>query len=273
MVHDYAVTFACYNQLTYTRELIDSLERSGVELARVVAVDNASTDETRDYLNSLPLGGRIFNKANLGCGVAWTQGALALQAEWTVVMNNDVLVSSRCIQKLICAATKYQLKIASPALIEGPLDYDFYGFAEDATMRMHDALRPGDCHAVCMAVHRSVWAEIGYFRLLPKLWGYEDTLFFHEARLAGIPLGITGSAWLHHFGSVTVNALKAERGLSSKEGLGARRNYRLLNLPFWERKLRRFRLHSQRRRWRRSEVARYGMSLHATRVAGNFHWL
>ena len=47
----------------------------GTPLDRLVVVDNQSTDGTRDYLSSLPLGARIFNQHNLGCGTAWNQGA------------------------------------------------------------------------------------------------------------------------------------------------------------------------------------------------------
>jgi len=121
---DYAITFACYNQVEYTRQCVDSMVKHGVDLGRLVVVDNGSIDDTRSYLETLPLGGRIFNKANLGCGVAWNQGALALQAEWTIVMNNDVLVSHGWIENMINAAEQNGLKIISPALIEGPLDYD-----------------------------------------------------------------------------------------------------------------------------------------------------
>ncbi|MCA3172253.1 MAG: glycosyltransferase family 2 protein, partial [Burkholderiales bacterium] len=72
---DYALTFACYNQVDYTRQCVESLVKHGIPLSRVVAVDNGSTDDTVSYLQSLPLGARIFNKKNMSCGVAWNQGA------------------------------------------------------------------------------------------------------------------------------------------------------------------------------------------------------
>jgi GT2 family glycosyltransferase len=174
---NYAVTFACYNQVDYTCQCVDSMIKHGLDLSRLVIVDNGSSDGTRDYLNTLPLGGRIFNKSNLGCGVAWNQGALALQAEWTIVMNNDVLVSALWLENLINVAEQNHLKIISPALIEGVLDYDFDNFANQAAVKMQGALRLGWRHAVCLAIHDSVWQKIGYFQPIPKLLGYEDTLF------------------------------------------------------------------------------------------------
>jgi len=271
--HDYSITFACYNQVDYTRACVDSLVRHGVDLGCVIAVDNGSSDATRDYLSSLPLGGRMFNKINLGCGVAWNQGALALQAPWTIVMNNDVLVSAGWIEGLLGAAESHGLRIVSPALIEGPDDYPVDAFLAEAAAKMKDVLRANVPHAVCVAIHESVWMDIGYFASIPKLWGYEDTMFFHAARQAGIASGITGASWLHHFGSVTLSAMKRERGLGGKQGLSDRRSYRLLQESWLARKLQKARRVRQLREWRAQELAQYGMTLHGVREQGTFRWL
>ncbi|HTN66477.1 MAG TPA: glycosyltransferase [Burkholderiaceae bacterium] len=269
----YSITFACYNQVDYTRQCVDSMVRHGLDLGRLVVIDNGSTDQTRDYLRSLPLGGAIFNQANLGCGVAWNQGALVQQAEWTIVMNNDVLVSAGWIENMIDTAERHGLKIVSPGLIDGALDYDFDAFATDASNRMKDVLRVGACHAVCMAIHQSVWMEIGYFQPVPKLLGFEDTLFFNEAEKAGIVMATTGASWLHHYGSVTQTAMKIERGLAKKDGLGNRYNYRLLQQGWLERKLKKVRRKQRQQAWRSAEIAAHGMSLHGERGSGKFAWI
>lgn len=268
----YAITFACYNQVDYTRQCIDSMIQQGDDLSRVIVIDNGSIDETRQYLQQIPLGGLIFNQANLGCGVAWNQGALALQAEWTIIMNNDVLVSPLWIENLIHTAEKNQLKIISPSLIEGSLDYDFNDFSSRASDTMKDSIRVGDKHAVCLAVHQSVWMEIGYFQPTPSLLGYEDTLFFHEAEKAGIAMGMTGASWLHHYGSVTQTAMKQERGLSQKDDLAYRYNYRLLKQGWLERKLKKIQRKRREKEWSQQEIARYGMSMHGVRVDNDFSW-
>lgn len=269
----YSITFACYNQVEYTRQCVDSMVRNGLDLGRLVVVDNGSSDDTRDYLRNLPLGGMIFNQANLGCGVAWNQGALVQQAEWTIIMNNDVLVAAGWIENLIDTAERHGLKMISPGLIEGALDYDFDAFAAQAAVKMNDVLRAGRCHAVCVAVHRSVWMEIGYFQPVPKLLGFEDTLFFNAAEKAGVAMGTTGSSWLHHFGSITQKAMKQEKSLPEKDGLANRYNYRLLQQSWLERKIRKIRRNKQQRQWRLQEVGGHGMSLHGLREGGNFIWI
>lgn len=269
----YALTFACYNQLAYTRHCIESLVQCGLDLGRLVVVDNASHDGTWDYLESLPLGGRIRNRNNLGCGVAWNQGALALQAEWTVVMNNDLLVTPGWLAGLIGCAEAQRLRILSPAMVEGALDYDLNAFASEAAQKMGQVVRLGGKHAVCMAIHQSVWQEIGYFQANPRLLGYEDTLFFHAAEQAAIPSAITGAAWIHHFGSITQSAMKRERGIAEQQVLNDRRyNKAQLGSSWIGRKIARLRQRRRARSWREQELKRCAMTLHGERREGAFYW-
>lgn len=269
---DYAITFACYNQVDYTRQCVESLVRHGYDLARLVVVDNASIDGTRDYLQTLPLGGRILNRQNLGCGVAWNQGILALQSQWTVVMNNDVVVSAGWLENLVMAADRLGVKVVSPALVEGTLDYEFDTFATNASLHMREVARVGGRHAVCMCVHHSVWDQVGYFQPTPSLMGYEDTLFFNALERADLSTAIVGAAWLHHYGSITVNAIKQERGLAQEDGLGRRNNHRLLGKSVLRRKWDKFRRKRQEVQWRAEELARFGMTLHGERHHGAFTW-
>ena len=269
----YSLTFACYNSVEYTKKCIDSMIAHGTPLDRLVVVDNQSTDGTRDYLASLPLGGRILNQHNLGCGTAWNQGALALQSEWSIIMNNDVLVSPFWIENLIGTAERLNLKVISPALIEGVLDYDFDAFSLEASQTMKNVNRIGSKHAVCLAIHESVWMDVGYFQPVPKLLGYEDTLFFHELNKAGIQTAITGASWLHHYGSITQTAMKLVRGLKEKDGLGYRYNYKLLQQSWLTRKLAKLASKKQATLARKAEVEQYGMSVHGLRQDGQFVWL
>lgn len=269
----YSLTFACYNSVDYTQLCINSMIKHGTPLNRLVVVDNGSKDATREYLSTLPLGGRIFNNQNLGCGVAWNQGALALQSEWSIIMNNDVLVSPYWIENLINAAEAQNLKVISPALIEGLLDYDFESFEVEAQKKMRNVYRVGARHAVCLAIHQSVWQDVGYFQPTPKLLGYEDTMFFHELKKAGIKTAISGASWLHHFGSITQTAMKKERGLNDKDGLGYRYNYRLLNQNWLARKLEKAERKHREKIWRDNELEKYGISIHGIRENGNFRWI
>lgn len=270
--HDYSATFACLNNLSYTQQCLESLKASGFDMRRLVVVDNGSTDGTWEYLQTQPDIITIRNKENLSCGVAWNQGALALQTEWTIIMNNDILFMNNWFNELIDQAIEHKLLVASPAMIEGPLNYDFHATAAQYRKRMHGHVRPGYAHAVCLLVHRSVWHRVGYFRASPKLLGYEDTIFFFECMQAGIAHAALANSWIHHFGSVTVKSLRQTLGTNSKGGLGDRHNSRLLDQSWLMRKWRKWLRTRLRASQRAAELQQYECTVHAIIQDETNHW-
>ncbi len=272
MTYDYAITFACYNSVHYTKTFVDSLIKAGTPLDRIIVVDNGSTDETRDYLLTLQLGGRIFNKSNQACGVAWNQGILHLQAEWSVVMNNDLIVPHQWIENLIETAIANNLSVISPAMMEGELNYDFDAFALESSEKMKNVFHRHTQHAVCVCIHRSVFQEIGYFRANPKLLGFEDTIFFHDLAKSHFESAINGRVWLHHFGSITQNDMKKKLGKSEQDVLVRVNDRHLLQQSWLERKISKYKSKRQSEAWRKEELATYGMTLHGERVNQAFIW-
>ena len=269
---DYAITFACYNGLAYTKLCLESLRASDVDMTRVVVVDNASTDGTVEFLSGYPEIHVIFNSGNMGCGVAWNQGILHLQSEWTVIMNNDVIVPSSFIRPLIEAAQSSKFMALSPAMIEGSLDYDFQSNAKTWSMEMRSYSRVDYAHLVCLMVHQSVFANHGYFFPSPKLVGFEDTLFFNELRKNNVRLGTTGSIWVHHFGSITQSIMKRERGLKNTDSLGSSRNKYLMHESFFVRKWRKYRFENTMKKNENVEISRYSRSIHGQFLDGAFIW-
>lgn len=262
LVADYSITFACLNQLAYTEQFLQSLARSGADLKRVVAVNNASQDDTFQYLSSLGLGGVINNKVNLGCGAAWNQGVLALQSEWTIIINNDVLIPPNFVVDLIKGAKANGLLAASPAMIEAPLiSYDLAERSSDLSQSFRGYYRKGFMHGVCMLVHASVWERVGYFRAKPRLLGYEDSLFFRDLEDHQIPRGTISSTWIHHFGSVTQRGLKKERQLPSRASLGDRGAYELHRDNWITRKWRKFNARRSERLSVQRELSHFGTTL------------
>jgi GT2 family glycosyltransferase len=261
---NYTITFACYNQLDYTQQFIASLDRDEVDFSRIVAVDNGSTDGTREWLQQQGFGAVVLNVRNLGCGAAWNQGALAIQSTWTVVMNNDVICARGWLRNLLAVAEKNQLQITSPAMVEGDLNYNFAEFATAAQAKMEGYIRHGAPHAVCMAIRDEVWAEIGYFMPVPKLLGYEDAIFFQRALEAGMRTGTTADSWLHHYGMTTQKALKMEMALDQGDSLGNRNLMRLyMNQTWVARKVARYKRRSLLADARSHELQAYGMTVHA----------
>lgn len=270
---NYTITFACYNQLDYTKQFIASLDRDEVDFLRIVAVDNGSTDGTREWLQAQGFGAVILNDRNLGCGAAWNQGALAIQSKWTVVMNNDVVCAKGWLANLLAAAESNQLHVASPALVEGDLNYDFSAWVNKAQAAMSGYVRLNVPHAVCMAIREDVWSEIGYFMPVPKLLGYEDALFFQRAIEANMRMATTADSWLHHYGQITQKALHLEKKLKQKEGLGSRNLMRLYLGQSWlARKVARHHRLALLKKVKAHELATYGMTVHALNNKSGDQW-
>ena len=64
-----------FNQLHYTRQCLDSLNRAGVADGQIIIVNNASTDGTAEFLANRPQIRTINNPENRGCGFAWQHSA------------------------------------------------------------------------------------------------------------------------------------------------------------------------------------------------------
>jgi GT2 family glycosyltransferase len=270
---DITVVIPVFNQLRYTRDCVESLNQAGVSDAQIIVVNNHSTDGTADFLASRPAVRTIHNPENFGCGRAWTQGARLSTTDWTVIMNNDVLVPPGCLQGLVDCAEQKNIDVICPAMCEGPADYDFAQHATGFMQRMKNALRRGTAHGVCFMVHRRVFETIGHFDEDPKLGGYEDDEFFRRARRHRFRLATTGSAFIHHFGSITQNSIK-EQSNGVIISLGDREYYRQKTGQTWlKRKACQTRDFLRGIWWQYTERLRYGRTLREQRIAGTVKYL
>ncbi|MGZ8260115.1 MAG: glycosyltransferase family 2 protein [Caldimonas sp.] len=264
----YRVVIPVLNQLAYTRGCIESLLAGGTPASALLVIDNGSDDATPEWLASRPELPSIRNAVNLGCGGAWTQGALATAAEWTVLLNNDVVVPAGAIDRMLDAAERHGLDVVSPALVEGELDYDLAKHDEAFREKMAGTLRPGWFHGVCFAVRRPVFEAVGFLDTDRRLGGREDVEFLVRCTRAGIRVGTVGDALLHHFGSITQKAIKLETGASD---LGDRAHfYRKLGMGWLERKRFKRERRAAAERWVAEEEARGGMALHMLRAGGRW---
>lgn len=262
----YRVVIPVLNQLAYTRQCVDSLIAGGTPASALLVIDNGSTDETPQWLASRPELPSLHNRVNLGCGGAWTQGALVDDVEWTVLLNNDVLVPERTMDRLLDAADRHGLDVVSPALVEGPLDYDLAAHAADFVQRMAGTLRRGWFHGVAFAVRRRVFETIGFLDTDRQLGGREDVEFLVRCTRHQVPVGTVGDALLHHFGSITQKAMKEESGQTD---LGDRDHfYRKLGMNWLARKRFKAERKALAKRWVDEERAAHGFALHMLRDGG-----
>lgn len=259
----YRIVIPVLNQLHYTRQCIESLLAQGVPAETLLVIDNGSSDETPSYLASHPEIPSLRNPVNLGCGGAWTQGALLSEAEWVVLLNNDIVVEHNAIAASIARAEQLGLAVVSPAMVEGELDYPQADFTADYLTKMAEVVREGWFHGVCFIVHRDVFLRVGFPDTDRQLAGAEDMEYLVRCTRAGIRVGTVGAALLHHFGSITQKALKQEQNVKE---LGHHRYvYSKLGFNWLQRKRFQHARRSRQRAWRDAELARYQQTLHMER--------
>lgn len=257
---NYTVVIPVLNQLHYTQQCIQSLLDQGIKAASLLVIDNGSTDGTPAWLASRTDIRSIRNSVNLGCGGAWTQGALASDTEWIVLLNNDIVCAHNFIEAQIEAAQKYQLQVVSPSMVESELDYDLAAFTPEFLAKMRGTVREGWFHGVCFSVHRSVFHKVGFLDTDRLLFGREDAEFLARCKRHGLKVGTVGDALMHHFGMITQTAMKKELGISK---FGDHRYfYSKIGLNWWGRQLAKFSRKSQTRKWSEAERMRTGMTLH-----------
>ena len=259
-----SIVIPVLNQLHYTRQCVQNLLQHGTDPACLLVVNNGSSDGTAAWLAETPQIRSVSNHVNLGCGGAWTQGALLSDSEWVVLLNNDIVSGHDFVTAMLDAAEREGLDVVSCALVERDLNYPLESFTADFVAKLGRVVRRGWFHGVCFAVRRSVFERIGFLDTDRALFGREDSEFLYRCRHHRVPVGTVGAALLHHFGSITQNAMKKESG-ASKMG-DHRYFYAKVGLGWWGRQRAKFARRAQTRRWSEAERAAHGMTLHMVRV-------
>jgi N-acetylglucosaminyl-diphospho-decaprenol L-rhamnosyltransferase len=195
-----------YNQLLHTMQCLESILRLPDKVGEIIVVDNASTDGTPEYLNSVGVM-VIRNATNLGCAKAWNQGVEASKGDAVGILTNDIVVTLGWLPALLRFMEETGHGIVSPAMREGPLDYELDKYAAEYTAACRAATRLGLLGS-CMLIKRDVFDTIGLFDERFSYGGCEDVDFLWRAQKAEITAAVTGSAFIHHFGMVTQNAVK-----------------------------------------------------------------
>jgi len=270
MAAPYTIVIPVLNQLAYTRQCVDSLIAGGCPPDSILVIDNGSSDETPQWLATRHDIRSLRNRVNLGCGGAWTQGALLArdEDEWVILLNNDVVVPAHAIGHMLDSADRHGLDVVSPALVEGTLDYELPAHAQAFTAAMRGVVRRGWFHGVCFAVRRRVFEAIGFPDTDRQLGGREDVEFLVRCQRHGVPVGTVGDALLHHFGSITQKAIKLESGQAD---LGDRAHfYAKVGMGWLARKRFKRDRRESARRWVAAERSAHGYAMHMLRHDGRW---
>jgi len=145
-----------------------------------------------------------------GFGASLNEGLRVTDKPLVVFMHSDCEIKDR--KWLVNLVNSYNnlkghgAKLVS-ARLKGHLDRDFLEFTgvERDVMLSGDILEDSAyAPLVCCIAHRELFQRIGGIKEYPY-HHYEDLEFACRMRRAGFQQGISGSAWVNHFGGMTLN--------------------------------------------------------------------
>lgn len=201
-----AVCVPCWNNLRYTRQMVESVCRNS-EGHKVffVFVDNGSNDGTYEYLRSVPGVAKIIrNPVNVGVNPAWNAlltEALRHEPDVVCLANNDILMGPAWIDAVSMEIAKNDKRYFLPnAQFTNPATFD------NDVRRSFPALQ-GSAQARggwCLFFHPSA---IPLFHPIPeelKLW-YGDDWIHHELGKQGYRCEALRATCCLHFVSKTIS--------------------------------------------------------------------
>jgi glycosyltransferase involved in cell wall biosynthesis len=93
----------CYNNVSYTEQTVKSIIENSYD-PFFVFVDNGSTDETKNYLGTVPNSQVVYNPQNYYVTKAWNQGlslAQKIKGDYVCLCNNDIIAGKQWINSIL----------------------------------------------------------------------------------------------------------------------------------------------------------------------------
>lgn len=200
------------NQLQMLKSCLANIEKHTESPFEIIVVDNASSDGTVQYLESL--GGLVRFRnldSNLGFAGAVNVGLMMSKGRTIALLHSETMVTEKWLRNLL-----YCLNSAPDIGMIGPVS-NFangeqrlrvpYRQLEDmpAFARKHNHRRPSLWHETerlngfCLVFRRELFEEIGYFDEGFEWGSFEDNDYCFRVMLAGKRLIVAGDTYVHHF--------------------------------------------------------------------------
>lgn len=216
-----SIIILCFNGLDYTRQCLDSIKEFTPEPHEIVIVDNGSTDGTHEFLrryaNKYSNVKIITNESNAGYAVGNNQGIKAVQGDYIVLLNNDVVVTSGWLTRMIG-----HLEESCEVGMVGPVSNSVSGAQlihrvpySNNLSQMHNFAREIEeknagqtesCMRLvgfCLLVRKEVLEIIGGLDEGYMTGNFEDDDLCLRSWIAGYRNVIAKDVFVHHFGSMS----------------------------------------------------------------------
>lgn len=220
-----------YNNVELTRCCIESVLRNTTyPNFELVVIDNASTDDTRNYLRYLhrtqPNITIKLNDQNLGFAAANNQGLRLAEGAYLLLLNNDTVVPRGWVDPLLRHLENPQIGLVGPVTNsvgnEAKIEVDYLGpdLAPDLEQMEDFAERHVSRHRgrafdipmlamFCVAMRREVFEKIGFLDEAFGIGMFEDDDYSRRMQIAGLRVVCAEDAFVHHYGQASFKKLIA----------------------------------------------------------------
>lgn len=212
-----------YNQLEYTKSFVESIIEYTNVPYELILVDNASNNETVEYLNSLCETNKrtkvFFNSTNLGFPKGVNQGINLASGKYVLIANNDIVVTKDWLVRMIeVAESENEIGLV------GPISNAVSGVQLDKTAKydsiaqMHKYAKQNqkkNCQKIiefprvaflCTLIKKEVIEKIGGLDERFSPGNFEDDDFCLRAQTSGYKTVIVQDVFIHHYGSKSFKA-------------------------------------------------------------------
>lgn len=226
-----SIVIVVCNVLEMTKQCINSVLEYTKTPFEIIIVDNGSSDDTPQYLQSLQeltVDGTlcgikvVTNTMNFGFPKAVNQGIAqaAKDTEYILLLNNDTIVTPGYLNRLLRVFTEDdKIGIVGPgsnncsgAQQVAQTDYtdteSLLRFANNfARIYLNVSMPIERLVGFCMLIKYALIVEIGNFDEVFGTGNFEDDDFCTRAAQVGWSLRIAGDVYIHHFGQQTFQAV------------------------------------------------------------------
>ena len=252
-----SIIILTFNQLPYTIECVESIQRHTPEQYELIFIDNGSTDGTVQWLNtfrdkSVSCCTIIANDSNRGFAAGCNQGLAAARGDYLLLLNNDVVVTRGWLAGLLnCFRLRPDTGLVGPLTNHisgiqrlpgspsGPQDgLDFFA---DKLRIQYNGRRIYQRRIVgfCMLFSKALFNRVGYLDESFGSGNFEDDDYCLRAELEGYRNVIAGDVFIHHYGSVSFrgNNINFTLSMSGNRSVFNKKWSRTISEPLLARKV------------------------------------
>jgi GT2 family glycosyltransferase len=202
------IVIPVWNQLSFTKDCLDSIFANTDKGYGIIAVDNASDTAAAEYLDGLKSAAPapftvIRNSSNLGFVKAVNQGIAASRAPYVCLLNNDTVVTNGWLKAMIEAAeSSADIGIVNPSsnnLGQRPADGEpIEAYAGRLAAGAVKTVDMATAVGFCMLIKRGLIEKIGPFDEIYGMGNFEDTDFSRRAARAGYRVVRAVGSYVYH---------------------------------------------------------------------------